>query len=95
MSGIALLSPCRCEVRCEPQIEIVLRTINMFAKRGFHPDDIRISRNAEDYCVQIAVSELDPHTASIIFEGIRAMPLIHSVRRTARKRDNGRGAVLG
>lgn len=79
MIGLASLSRWRCEVRCEPQIEIVLRIVNMFAKRGFHPDDIRIDRNAEDYCVQIAVSELDPHTASIIFEGIRAMPLIHSV----------------
>ncbi|MEQ8743706.1 hypothetical protein [Parasphingorhabdus sp.] len=44
----------------------------MFAKRGFHPDDIWISRNAEDYCVQIVFNELDQHTARIVFESIRA-----------------------
>lgn len=80
MSGRAVRSLCLAEVRCEPQIEIVLRIINMFAKRGFHPDDIRISRNAEDYCVQIASGDLDRHTACIVFETIRAMPLVHSVR---------------
>ncbi len=79
MSVLASLRCYRYEVRCEPQFEIVLRIIDMFAKRGFHPDDVLISRNAEDYCVQVDITELDPRTAGIIFENIRAMALVHSV----------------
>lgn len=80
MKCVVLHSLIRYEVFCEPQIETVLRVINMFSKRGLHPENVDITKRQNSYCVTLVIRNLEYHEATVIAENISALVLVHSIR---------------
>ncbi len=69
----------RYEIRCEPNIENVLRIINMFAQRGFDPENVKIAKRMNDYLVEISIRDIEHAHAALVAQKIAALVMIHSV----------------